>query len=133
MESHLAWLAADRKPPIAPMRSNLMLDLDLVREILLRAENSGDDPRRLNLSIEGYARSTVAEHLNVLERLNYLLAARGWRLRGRILKSLRLTLKGSDFLDRSRDADQWSQVKDTLANQIGTELLYRNFEDLSRE
>jgi hypothetical protein len=110
-----------------------MLDVDLVRAILLQVESRQVGFNRADFSIEGYEARLVAHHVQTLERLSYFSVERVWRLRGRVIKSFRLMLKGCDFIARSRKECDWQEHKDLFSRRISTELLYRNFEELASE
>ena len=96
----------------------MKLDMDLVRELLLKVESL--EPYRGKLSTKGNNNMVEAEHLELLIEANFC--------KGQFLHFLgetaqveiyRLTWEGHQFLNTIRDDETWSKTKSTL-NKFGS-------------
>lgn len=97
-------------------------DMDLIREILLRLEESGEGEQTYQpISDIGYSRERIRYH-------NYLLVDAGLAIGfdlgsdGTPLPQAAtdaLTWEGHEFLDAARDDNRWSRAKSVLAEVKG--------------
>jgi DNA-binding transcriptional ArsR family regulator len=97
-------------------------DLDLVRLILIRAEEAEDFTLRSSaFAAEGYDERTVARHFELLEEaglieVNLLRTETLGALKGQLE---RLTWDGHEFLDATRNETVWSRTKELVKAKGG--------------
>ncbi len=98
-------------------------DMDLIRDILLRAANADFGVLSSEaFAIEGYDARTVAAHFELLDEAglvdaDLLTLERSGVHSGKVL---RVTWAGHDYLDAVRDATVWRKVKKTLGDKLGS-------------
>lgn len=97
-------------------------DMDLVREILLRAEDT-EYHRLKSSAFEGKDELTVARHFELMKEAGLIEADllclpehRGVE-RGTVL---RLTWEGHEFLDAARNEDVWKRTKEIVKEKGGS-------------
>lgn len=97
-------------------------DLELVRLILMRAEEADDFTLRSSGFVaEGYDEKIVARHFQLLEEAglveaNLLCAEAQGALEGQLE---RLTWAGHEFLDATRNETVWSRTKELVKAKGG--------------
>lgn len=94
-------------------------DMELIRKILFKIEETIDNVAKYNLEIEGYTMEQVAYHCSILYEGGYIHAYKG-EYGGDGLYSFgvgRLTWEGHEFLDKIREDTIWKKTKDTIYKQ----------------
>lgn len=94
-------------------------DMELIRKILFKIEDTVDNVAEYNLEIEGYTLDQVAYHCSILHEGGYIHAYKG-NYAGDGLYSFgvgRLTWEGHEFLDKIREDTIWSKTKDTIVEK----------------
>ena len=94
-------------------------DMELIRKILFKIEDTVDNVAGYNLEIEGYTMGQVAYHCSILYEGGYIHAYKG-EYAGNGLYSFsvgRLTWEGHEFLDKIRENTIWNKTKDTIAER----------------
>jgi DNA-binding HxlR family transcriptional regulator len=87
-------------------------DMDLIRKVLMTVEEQPLDYGGLELSIDGYDRETIAEHVRMLAKSGYIEATDVSTMdRGTDWRPKRLTWQGHDFLEAARNDTIWSKAK----------------------
>ena len=94
-------------------------DMDLARLILLKIEETGDDPRLwIDLEIPNYTSESVSYHVMILNEAG-LIEACDLSTMGRgnsIWRPKRLTWSGHEFLDAARNESIWNKAKEKATN-----------------
>jgi hypothetical protein len=89
-------------------------DMDLVRLLLLRIEESPEMRSKIDLDFPGYTREQVHYHLFLLHDAKYVeghdLSSTG----GRSFLPTGLTWQGHEFLDAARDDTIWRKAKEEV-------------------
>lgn len=97
-------------------------DMDLVRKILLAAEEEADGYASKNPEIDGYTRDQVGYHIYLMEQAGLVEAsetsAMGSASPTAILNNL--TWKGHDFLDAAKNNNVWTKAKQKAASVGGS-------------
>ena len=92
-------------------------DLNLARLILLKAEDC-EDPWGLQdpLEIDGYNNNQISYHIKLLHQAGLIEGSdcSGCGPDGFVWIVDRLTWRGHDFLDASKDDTMWNKAKDTV-------------------
>lgn len=90
-------------------------DMDLVRLILLKIEETENPDELYNFIIEGYTREELIYHLGLLNEAGMLSDYNPVYAGGGVYfySVSKLTWEGHDFLDSIRDNSQWKKIKDT--------------------
>lgn len=100
-------------------------DMDLARLILLKIEQTADDPRLwINMEIPDYTTAEVSYHVMILNEAG-LIEADDLSTRGRgnsDWRPKRLTWNGHEFLDAARNDSIWNKAKEK-ASSMNFELL----------
>jgi predicted ArsR family transcriptional regulator len=102
----------------------MKFDVDLVREILLRIEQTPANQEAGSVTVPGYDEHTVLEHLELLEEKGLIRATIGrtgggpTRVFGVIVE--RLTPKGHEFLANAHNDDVWNLTKQTVKEKGGS-------------
>ncbi len=94
-------------------------DMELIRKILFKIEDTVDNVAEYDLEIEGYTIEQVAYHCSILYEGGYIHAYKG-EYAGNGLYSFsvgRLTWEGHEFLDKIREDTIWNKTKDTIAER----------------
>jgi hypothetical protein len=95
-------------------------DIDLIRTILLRIEES-DDPTKINIkdfSID-HSIDQIHYHLSLLHEAGFIHVN---HFRGIILSVSGLTWNGHDFLAAARDKGRWEKAKEVIFNKLGSNI-----------
>ena len=96
-------------------------DMDLIREILLAIEQSGEDPGWLELDLPGRTKKDVSYQVMLLDQAGLIkaldLSTKGetgfeWQPKS-------LTWQGHEFLDAARDETIWRKAKSRMAETTG--------------
>jgi Hypothetical protein (DUF2513) len=108
-------------------------DMDLVREILLRAEKSESSDISVPISIEGYSEEQIKYHLKLLSDTEFItpkyaefkLFDWGGGSTSKMVDddSRRLTWQAHEFLDNARDETRWNEAK-KIAGQKGGSMAF---------
>jgi hypothetical protein len=95
-------------------------DMDLVRAILLKIEESPDGYAPDSIEIPDYSRNQIAYHLAIMIEAGLLHGDVAEGMEGD-LDGLptRITWQGHDFLDAAREPSRWGQAKRRLG-RIGS-------------
>lgn len=98
-------------------------DMDLVRRILLKAEESTEEQGRAGwLKLDGYDQMTVARHVQLLKEAGlaeaHVLTGDGVAPQAALV--FRLTWEGHDFLDAVRNDTVWAKTKQLLKEKGGS-------------
>jgi DNA-binding transcriptional ArsR family regulator len=97
-------------------------DMELVRQILMIAEDASPDERFHTMRIEGHSDATVGKHVELLEDAGYIEAdlvhteERG-TVSGRVL---RITWAGYEFLDAARSETLWRKAREQVGEKLGS-------------
>lgn len=94
-------------------------DMELIRKILFKIEETVDNVVEYDLEIEGYTMEQVAYHCSILYEGGYIHAYKGGYA-GNDLYTFgvgRLTWDGHDFLDKIREDTIWNKTKSTIADK----------------
>lgn len=94
-------------------------DMELIRKILFKIEDTIDNVGKSNLKIEGYTMEQVAYHCSVLYEGGYIHACNiQYGSDGVYSFSVgRLTWEGHEFLDKIREDTIWNKTKATIAEK----------------
>jgi hypothetical protein len=95
-------------------------DMDLVRTILLRLENSPLGWAPSDLGIRSYTPEEVGYHAHIMSQEGLIEAAKTTHLRSTGPEALprSLTWSGHEFLDLARDQDRWNRAK-AIIGKVG--------------
>lgn len=93
-------------------------NMDLVRQILLKAERNPEYNAFMEVEVEGFSADQVAYHMRLMDEANLLHASDcsgggghvEWRFE-------RLTWEGHEFLDSCRDEGVWEKAKTEMASK----------------
>lgn len=109
-------------------------DMELVRKILFKIEESVDNVACHNLKIEGYSMDQVAYHCSILYEGGYIYDYKA-QYGGNGLYSFgvgRLTWEGHEFLDKIREDTIWKKTKDIIKDK-GLPLVFDIVKSVSTE
>jgi len=96
-------------------------DMDLVREILLKVEESTNDPRGfITLDLPGRSPQEVSYHVMLLSEAGWLEASNHSSSAGYSWKPKRLTWQGHEFLDNARNDTVWNSTKAKVKETVGS-------------
>lgn len=108
-------------------------DMDLIREILLRAEKSESSDISIPMSVEGYTEEQIKYHLKLLSDAEFitpkyagtkLFDMGGGSTMGMVDDDpRRLTWDAHEFLDNARDENRWNEAK-KIAGQKGGSMAF---------
>jgi hypothetical protein len=95
-------------------------NMDLVRTILLRLENSPSGWAPHDLGIQSYTPEEVAYHAHIMKQEGLIEAVTRARLDSTGPEALprSLTWSGHEFLDLARDQERWNRAK-SIINKLG--------------
>lgn len=94
-------------------------DMDLVRLILLEMEKQPAVIAYSDLIIDDYSQDEITYHIILLDEAG-LIIAKDQSTMGRInWIPQRLTWEGHEFLEASRDDNNWTKAKDIMAKSGG--------------
>ena len=97
----------------------MKFDKDVVREILLAIEASGQDPRAwIEIQIPGKSQEEVSYHVQLLDEAGFIEAEELSDMGCYDWRAKRLTFQGHEFLDTVRDPEIWRRTKEG-ASKIG--------------
>lgn len=91
-------------------------DMELIRKILFKIEETVDNVAECNLTIEGYTMEQVAYHCSILYEGGYIYSYKP-QYGGNGVYSFgvgRLTWEGHEFLDNIREDTIWKKTKDII-------------------
>ncbi|NIP58742.1 MAG: DUF2513 domain-containing protein [Gemmatimonadetes bacterium] len=97
-------------------------DMELVREILLVAEEAPADDRHRTIRIDGYSDALVGKHIELLRDAGYVEAElvrteTHGTVSGRVL---RITWAGYEFLDAARSETVWNRARQQVGDKLGS-------------
>jgi hypothetical protein len=95
-------------------------DLELVRKILLAAEDRTTDTGWLILEIEGHTPEEISYHVRLLHEAGLLQAENLTDATGALWAPKRLTWEGHEFLDAARNDTVWNKTKDVVRDKGGS-------------
>jgi hypothetical protein len=93
-------------------------NLDLVRLILLKAEEKNTPSRWIIPSIEGFSGEEVAYHIKILIEANLIDGIDLTTSDGYQYGIRNLTWEGHEFLDAARDEGIWKKAKQKFGSKI---------------
>jgi len=92
-------------------------DLDLIRKILLKIEDSNIDEALTNIRIEGYESDEIAYNISLLKNAGFIEGEILYEM-GSVIPSayviFGMTWLGHDFLDACRNEGIWAKAKEKL-------------------
>lgn len=94
-------------------------DMELVRKILFKIEDTVDNVAEYDLTIDGYSMEQIAYHCAILEEGGYIHAYQG-DYGDNELDSFgvgRLTWEGHEFLDNIREDTVWNKTKNIIGDK----------------
>ena len=94
-------------------------DMDLIREILLRVEQSKSPPRDIDLNIPEYNEIEITYHIGLMYKAGLIEAIDASTTAGNDYLITGLTWNGHEFLDASRNNTVWIKAKEYIASQGG--------------
>jgi Hypothetical protein (DUF2513) len=94
-------------------------DMDLCREILRQIAASPTPHAPVEVAVEGRSPDEINYHLHIMRQAELIEAIDFTKLGELAYKPLRLTWKGNEFLDASRDDTIWNKAKARLGNAGG--------------
>ena len=91
-------------------------DMELVRKILFKIEETVDNVAKFNIEIESYTMEQVAYHCSILYEGGYISNYKAQYADGGIYSFSvgRLTWEGHEFLDKIREDTIWNKTKETI-------------------
>ena len=94
-------------------------DMELIRKILFKIEDTVDNTGKTNLQIEGYAMEQVAYHCSILYEGGYIHSCniKYGSNEVHLFSVGRLTWEGHEFLDKIREDTIWNKTKDTISEK----------------
>lgn len=94
-------------------------NMDLIRKILVKIEDTVDNAIVYNPEIEGYSNEQISYHCSILYEGGYISKYGSLEGSGEIedFGVGRLTWEGHDLLDKIRSETVWKKTKDTITNQ----------------
>ncbi len=95
-------------------------DMDLVRKILLKIEDSPEYSFINPFNIEGYDDNQVSYHLELLDEAGLIKARDESTMGGYCWIPDCLTWEGHEFLEASRDDNRWEKAKKTIIEKGGS-------------
>ena len=104
-------------------------DLDLIRKILLKIEDSNVDEALTNIQIEGHEHDETAYHISLLKSAGFIEGEILYGM-GSVVPSaymiFGMTWEGHDFLDACRNEGIWVKAKEklkTVGDEVPLEVL----------
>lgn len=94
-------------------------DMELVRKILFKIEETVDNFAEYNIEIEGYTKEQVAYHCALLNDSNFVYDYGSQPVGGEIYSFGvgRLTWEGHEFLDKIRSDTVWNRTKEVITEK----------------
>lgn len=90
-------------------------NLDLIRQILLKIEQSPRPGDLIEIKIDGHTSEEIAYHLGLLHEAGYIIAMSFQGDNHIDWMPSRLTWEGHEFLDLARDDPRWKKAKEMVA------------------
>ena len=90
-------------------------DMDLARAILIEIEKKPYDMDCHDIKIDGYSQDTITYHVMLMNEAGLIEALDLSSNSGSEWKPKRLTWKGHEFLDASRNDTIWNQAKKKIS------------------
>lgn len=94
-------------------------DMDLVRKILLKIEESPEYSFISPFNIEGYNEDQISYHIELLDEAGLIKAKELSTMGNYSWIPDRLTWEGHEFLEASRDDTRWEKAKKTIIEKGG--------------
>lgn len=94
-------------------------NLDLIRSLLLKIEESEKGLDSLETALTGYTQDQIDYHLGMLIDAGYVNATCMHTLARKHFYANGLSMQGHDYLDSVRDEGIWKQVKEKLGTVSG--------------
>ncbi len=94
-------------------------DMDLIREILLRVEQSKSPPSDIDLDIPEYDDNEITYNIGLLFKAGLVEAIDASSSSGNHYLITGITWDGHEFLDASRNNDVWTKTKEYIASKGG--------------
>lgn len=109
-------------------------DMELIRKILFKIEETVDNVTKYNLEIEGYAMKEVAYHCSVLHEGGYIHTCNVQYADNEVYSFSvgRLTWEGHDFLDKIREDTIWNKTKSVIRKK-GLPFVFEIVKNVSTE
>ena len=94
-------------------------DMELIRKILFKIEDTIDNIGKNNLQIEGYTLEQVAYHCSILYEGGYIHVCNVQYSGNKVHLFCvgRLTWEGHEFLDKIREDTIWKKTKETISEK----------------
>lgn len=94
-------------------------DMELIRKILFKIEDTVNNTATFDLEIEGYTFEQVAYHCSLLYEGGYIHAYNPQYACGKVqaFSVSRLTWEGHEFLDKIREDTIWNKTKEAISNK----------------
>lgn len=94
-------------------------DMELIRKILFKIEETIDNTAKYELKIEGYSMEQIAYHCSLLYEGGYIHTYKGNYASGSLVSFGvgRLTWDGHEFLDKIREDTIWNKTKEAISNK----------------
>ena len=93
----------------------MKVDVELVRQILLKVEEMPFDGAFHNIGVDGRSPNEIAYHVMILHEAGFVEAMD----LGLSWKPIRLTYSGHQFLDAARDDSIWEKAKTAVVERTG--------------
>ena len=98
-------------------------DMDLIRDLLLRIEETPANAHPDDIAVEGYDEAAINEHLEMLIQDGFVAGKVNYSGMGDeriyLVVVKRLTWKGHDFVDTIRNDTVWKNTKRTILEKGG--------------
>ncbi len=104
-------------------------DLDLIRKILLKIEDSNVDEALTNIQIEGHEHDETAYHISLLKSAGFIEGEILYEIGSGVPSAYMIfgmTWEGHDFLDACRNEGIWVKAKEklkTVGDEVPLEVL----------
>jgi hypothetical protein len=111
-----------KHPSSLHWRDALKRDMDLVRTILMRIEESGD-PGISDFSPfldESYTNEQIQYHLGLIYQAGLIDAEPAGSFEGASWIVKGLTWNGHEFVEAARDKNRWQKAKDIVLDKVGS-------------
>ncbi|MCH8876710.1 MAG: DUF2513 domain-containing protein [Chloroflexi bacterium] len=94
-------------------------DMDLVRKILLRLEGVPFEERSSEIDMQGYDQQTVSFHIMLLDEAGLVKGIDASGVAEIYWFADRLTWEGYEFLEASKDDENWKRATSLVASKGG--------------
>jgi hypothetical protein len=92
-------------------------DFELIRLILLKAEEESVQGQAYHPVIDGYDKQTISEHINLMGEKEYLIVIPIKNKEGRMFYVEEIRMAGYDYLDAVRNNAVWDRIKLVLGRK----------------